>query len=128
MAQAVEVEGLADLRKALRGLDKGALREVQKVTKSAAQLVATEAAGLAPHRSGRLSQSIKAATSGNAGIVRSQLPYAKVHEYGGTIRPAGSPITILRSEFIGRAQDRKASEVADLLARRFADLAARNGW
>lgn len=109
-------------------MDRGALREVQAITKAAALLVAAEAKGLAPHRSGRLAASIKGTTSGNSGVVKSDLPYAKVHEYGGTIRPRGTAINIKRSEYVGRAQDHKQAQVAALLARRFDDLAARNGW
>lgn len=128
MAKAVRVDGLKELRKSLRAVDKGALREVQEVTKRAAGIVAAEARTLAPRRSGKLQASIRGTTAGNSGVVRSPLPYAKVHEYGGTIRPKGTDIRINRSEFVTRALDRKEDAVLNELARGFDDLTRRHGW
>lgn len=128
MVGRVEVKGLKELRRSLRGVDRGALREVQKVTKAGAQIVATEAKRNAPRRTGQLAGSLKATTQRTAGIVRSPLPYAKVHEYGGTIRPRGVPITIKRSAYVGRALDAKAEEVGRALAEGFDRLARANGW
>lgn len=128
MAREVRVEGLNDLRKALRATDKAALREVQAVTKVAAEIVAVQARANAPRRSGALAGSIRATTSGNKGIVRSKLPYAKVQEYGGVIRPRGAAITIKRSAFVGRALDAKQEAVQAALAAGFDAVARRNGW
>ncbi len=125
---AVRVDGLQDLRKSLRAVDKGALKEVQAVTKAAAELVAVEARSLAPRRSGKLASSIRATTSGARGIVRSPLPYAAVHHWGGTISPRGTPITIKRTEYITKAAERKQAMVLEALARGFDGLVRRNGW
>jgi phage gpG-like protein len=128
MAGPVVVGGIGDLRRSLRATDRDGLKAVQAVTKAAAQLVATDARQRAPRRTGALADSIRATTSGNSGIVRSPLPYAKVHEYGGTIRPRGVPITIKRSAFVASALDDKAEEVGKALAAGFDALAVRRGW
>lgn len=124
----VEVKGLKELRASVRHMDRATLRLIQGVTRAGAQVVATEARGLAPRRTGRLGSSIVASTQGTSGIVRSPLPYAKVHEYGGTIHPRGVPITIQRSSYVGRALDAKAEEVGRTLAEGFDRLARANGW
>ena len=128
MADAIRVEGLANLRKNLRNTDKDALKMVQGVVAGAAKIVAADASTLAPRRSGRLAGSIRGTTSGNKGLVRSRLPYAKVHEYGGTISPRGTPITIARSAFVTRAIERKESAVTRALEVGFEQVARRNGW
>lgn len=129
MTRRVEVQGLKALRASLRAVDRGALREVQKVTKAAAQIVAAEAGRNAPRgRTGNLAASLRGTTQGTAGIVRSPLPYAKVHEWGGTIRPRGVPITIKRSAYVSRALDSKAEQVGKALADGFDRLARTNGW
>lgn len=115
-------------RKAVRGTDRGALRMVQAVTKSAAQIVASDARTLAPRRTGALAGSITATTAGHAGIVKSNVPYAAVHEWGGTIRPRGTPFHIKRSEYVGRAQDRNADKVRHALETGFSAVAQSNGW
>ena len=125
---AVQVEGLAALRKGLRGVDKDALKAVQAVTKTAAGIVAVEASRLAPRQTGALAASIKGTTSGNKGVVRSPLPYANVVNWGGTISPRGTPVTFKRADFIGRAMDAKGDEVQAALEQGFDALARRNGW
>lgn len=115
-------------RKSVRDTDRGAMRMVQAVTKSAAQIVASDARTLAPRRTGALAESITATTAGHAGIVKSTLPYAAVHEWGGTIRPRGTPVHIKRSEYVGRAQDRNADKVRHALETGFAAVARSNGW
>jgi len=125
---AVKVDNLQPLRKALRAVDKDALRDVQTVTKRAAEVVAVEARSRAPRRTGRLAGSIRATTSGARGIVRSPLPYAPVHEYGGTIEPRGTPIRIKRREYITGALEEKQDQVRDELARGFNEVARRHGF
>jgi len=126
MAGAIRVEGLQKFRRSLRATDRDAAKAVQAVTKRAAGLVADEARSLAPRRSGRLAASIRATTAGAKGVVRSPLPYAKVHEYGGTIRPKGTPIMIKRSLYVHRAMDRKADDVLNELARGFERVVQRD--
>lgn len=128
MADAIRVEGLADLRKSLRQVDRDSLKVVQAVTRGAAQMVAADARSRAPRRSGALQASIKGTTSGNKGIVRSTLPYARVHEWGGQISPKGAPITIERSRFVGKALESKSDEVMRALEVGFDQAARRAGW
>ena len=124
----VAVEGLAQLRTSLRAIDRDALKEVQSVTKRAAEIVAVQSRTNAPHKTGKLSASIKARTSGNKGIVGSKLPYAKVHEFGGTIAPKGAPITIKASRYIDRALESKSDEVARELETGLDQVLTRHGW
>lgn len=111
---------------------------LQAVTKGAAEIVAKDARARAPRGSRaipsvrnphvRLADSIKATTAGHAGIVKSDLPYAKVQEYGGTIRPKGAPVQIKRREFVSRALESKQQAVGVALERGFDAVLRRNGW
>lgn len=135
---AVRVEGLEEYRRSLRGTDRGALRMLQAVTRGAAEIVARDARTRAPRGTRpipsrrvpgvRLADSIKATTAGHAGVVKSDLPYAKVQEYGGTIRPKGSPVVIRRREFVTRALEAKQEAVGVALERGFDAVLRRNGW
>lgn len=138
MGAVVEVRGLQKFRSHLRATDRDALKEVQGITKMAAELVAVTARTRAPRGTRpipdnrkphvRLTGSIKATTSGSAGIVRSALPYAKVQEYGGTIAPRGHTITIEPTHYVTSALHDRSAEVGRLLTVGFAAVAKRNGW
>jgi hypothetical protein len=128
MADAVRVEGLADLRRDLKRLAPDVLPEIRGALKDAADLVASKARANAPRASGALAASIRSGTAGNAGVVRSRLPYAKVHEYGGTIRPRGAPITIHRAQFVGRALTSTEDRIVESLADSINAVASRHGW
>lgn len=125
---AVRIDGLREFRSVLRRTDREALKEVQGVLKDAVGIVATEAAALAPRRTGTLAGSIRPYTSGNKAGVRSRLPYSGVVHWGGTISPRGVPITFKRTEFITRAMDRKSDAVLARLAVGFDGAARRSGW
>lgn len=126
---AIRVDNLDTVRRDLRTIgDREALKAVQAVTKSAAEIVAVQARSLAPRRTGALASSIVATTSGNKGIVRSPLPYAAVVHWGGTIHPRGAPITFKRTEFIYRAFDQTADQVAQRLADGFDDVFRTHGF
>lgn len=117
MADAVRVDGLQPLRKALRNFDREALRDVQKVTRSAAQIVADEAGRLAPRGTRpippsrrprlRLHQSYRATTSGSKGIVRSRLPHAPIVEY----RRTGTPAQMRNVRPVGRAIENRRDDI-----------------
>lgn len=124
----VEVKGLRDLRRDARRLGPDYLKEIQRVIKGAAEIVAREAATLAPRKTGRLAESIRGTTSGDKGIVRSPLPYAPVHEYGGSISPRGTKIQIRESGFVRRAIENKQDAIVDALGDGLEDAARRNGW
>lgn len=124
----VHVEGLRALRRDIRKMQPDTVRELRKVIKDAAQIVAEEARTRAPVRTGRLAGSIRATTSGDKGIVRSPLPYAAVHEFGGTIRPKGAPIAIRGSHMVYGALDNKRDAVIDALGDGIENAARHNGW
>jgi phage gpG-like protein len=133
MASVTHIDGITDLRRSLRVMgDRGTLALVQGVTRGAAEIVARDARTLVANRSGRgtgkLAGSIRGTTSGSSGIVRSPLPYAGVQEYGGTIRPKGSPVEIRPQAFVSRAADRNQEKVARALSEGFDALARANGW
>lgn len=125
---AVKVNGLAELRRDLRRLEPATLKEIQRTLKGAADVVAREAALLAPRRTGALAASYKPYTRGNRAGVRSNLPYAAVHEYGGTISPRGADILIRRSEPITRAVERQADTVVREIGDGIERAALQSGW
>lgn len=105
-----------------------AVKEVRGVIKDAAQIVATRAGQRSPRRTGRLAGSFRATTSGDKGVVRSRLPYAGVHEFGGVIRPKGAPIQIRASRMVYGAMDEERDRVAEALGDGIDRAARRNGW
>lgn len=125
---AVQAKGLAELRRDLRRLNPEALKEIREALKDAAGLAARTASGLAPVRSGALSRSYQPFTRGNIAGVRSNLPYAGVVEFGGTIRPRGTPITIRRYEPIQRAVEQQRDQIVESLGDGIEDAARRTGW
>lgn len=89
---------IPELRRFMRNLRK-IEPEVAKATnrrfRAAAGKVANDAAGRAPKRSGRLARSIKPSVSTRTGAaVRSPLPYAAIHEYGGRHRVHGKNVWV----------------------------------
>lgn len=116
---AVRVEGLSALNRDLGRINK----DLQKASKAKLRLVAKQvrgtARGFAPRKTGRLAGSLRYSATAKGARVTSSLDYAPVHEYGGTISPAGGEIHIRRSRFVGRAvkqdADRIEHEIADLL-------------
>jgi hypothetical protein len=125
---AVRVEGLADLRRDLRKMQPAALKEIRDVLKHSAEIVAVEARARAPRLTGKLAASIRPGTAGNSAVVRSRLPYAVVHEFGGTIRPRGAPIRIKRREMVTGALAHRQDAIVRALADGIDRAAARNGW
>lgn len=89
---AVRVEGLAELRRALGGIDKALPKKLAKQLKAVGEKVAANARGRMPSRSGRARGSVKAGTSGNAAHVqggKKTVPYFGWLDFGGTLKPTG---------------------------------------
>lgn len=124
----VSIEGLADLRRDFRAIGAGLNRELNAELREAAAIASRDAASLAPRRTGRLAASYKPFARGNAIGVRSRLPYAAVHEWGGTIRPRGVPIDIRRSAPVSQAVERNADRIVEELGDRIEGLARRHGF
>lgn len=103
-------------------------KALQRELKEVVGKVAAEAALLAPRRTGALAESYKAYTRGNVAGVRSALPYAGVIEFGGTISPRGTPITIQRSAPITRAVQRQTDSIVEHVGDAIDTAARRAGW
>lgn len=125
---AVKVNGLAELRRDLRRLQPETAKQIQRVLKDAAGVIAHEAALLAPRKTGALAESYRPFTRGNRAGVRSRLEYAAVHEYGGTISPRGVDILIKRSEPVTRAVERETDTIVRELAAGMEIAAQNSGW
>jgi len=128
MADAIKVPDLYKMRRAMRAVGKDALREVQGVTKRAAEVVAVQAGRNQPRgtrplsdsyrgRKQRLADSYRASTSGARGLVRSKLLHGPIEEYR-----RGGP------HAVNRALDAKQDEIADDLERSFDELMRRHGF
>lgn len=106
---ALRVQGLGDLRRVLRKANRdldygvtGGMRETAKSVRARARANAPEGPARDPHR-GDLKRSLRYSVTTRRASVYSNLVYAPVHEWGGTIRPRGAPIEIPRRRFVGRA-------------------------
>jgi phage gpG-like protein len=128
MDDAVRIEGLAELRRDLRKMQPDTLKEMRSELKAAAVIVAVASRPLAARRSGTLAASFRPGTAGNTAFVRSRLPYAAVHEFGGTIRPKGAPITIKAQPAPTRALEAATDRIVDSIGDGIERVAGRNGW
>ncbi len=113
-----DLQGLAaDLESFQLGLG----REVTKMKRDAAEIVASQARKNARVDTGELRDSI----SGQARGVVSNVPQGPVWEFGGTIRPRGYPIRIPRSEMATRAGQTEVGRVENMMAREAERLLSR---
>ena len=122
MPDAIEVEGLKELSRDLKKLDKELLKELKAVNKDAAEVVATEARVLVPVRSGRLKSSIKASGTQAAGLVRAGkagVPYTKVIHFGWARH------NIKPQPFLYEALDKRKSEVYERYEKQVNELVER---
>lgn len=103
----IEVEGLRDLRRALKQME-GGLGDLKAANREAAEIVADGAQRFVPRRSGALAASIRAAGQASAGVVRAgfrSVPYA------GPIHFGWAAHSIAPNPFIYDALDARAGEV-----------------
>lgn len=129
MADAVRVEGLADLRRDLRKLEHlEERREVTRALKGGAKVTATAARPFVRSRSGKLAGSYRAGAAGNTAFVRSRLPYAAIQEFGGTIRPKGAPITIRPQKAVTRALASKEDTIVQKVSDALDQVFRAAGW
>ena len=95
MATQVRVEGLAQLRSALRRAERlDDLTELRLAMKAAADVVAQDARGRVPARSGRARGSIRAVSGGNKAFVvggRASVPYYGWLDFGSRTPRSGNP-------------------------------------
>lgn len=96
----LRVEGLAKLRRDLRAIDKDLGKSLTDHLRDLAKEVRDEARSRAPVKTGALQRSIKHSVRARGASIYSNTPYAGVQEWGGTIRPKGTPIEIQGRHFI----------------------------
>lgn len=119
MQAPIKVEGLKELQRTLGRLSKDAQKEVRAVNKSAAQIVADEAASRAPVRTGRLKRSIRALGQSRGATVKAggaRVPYAGWIEFGGRIPRAVRPF-IREGRFLFPALERNRRRIEQMYLR-----------
>lgn len=124
----VEIENGREFLRELGRIDPNFQRELKDAIREGTGKVAVTAGARAPRDSGALAHSIRPYVSGVRASVGSTLPYAGVHEFGGSISPRGVPISIKASGFVGRAIDDHADEIVEDIADGFDRAAYRAGW
>lgn len=123
---AIEVQGLKDLRRDLRKVDKEAVKELRITIRDASRIVAKEASTLAPSRTGALAGAYRGTTSGTKGIVRNRLLYSRFIEFG--FHPGGGSRLVPGQEPIGRALENREQDVIEALGDGIDKAAKRSGW
>ena len=106
----VQISGLNKLVRALNKLDDEARDDFKAAGKAAATVVVGEAKRTVPYRTGRLSDTIRAANIARGGRVyagRARVPYAGPIHFGWGRR------NIAPNPFLYRAADRRVTEVMD---------------
>lgn len=84
----VEVEGLKELRKALKQVDANFPKALQRANKRAAEIVAARARSKVPVRSGRAASTMRATATQTYGAVKfggAKAPYAAWLDFGGRV-------------------------------------------
>lgn len=124
----IHVEGLAELRKALRTVEHQSPREVGKALKSGVRPAAERGQQLARKgKTHKLERSIRPGVSGVKGFIRSTLIYAGVHEYGGRVGRHRS-IRITPSLAMNRAVDESIPDIVERIGDELERLAERQGF
>lgn len=130
---AVNVNGLDELVRAFRKMDRETARAVQRRLREAADVVAEEAKSVAEaqglHRTGRLVRSIRPFYSGTtagvrAGATNRGYPYPARYEYGGR----GTGEGVGPRAFLAPALERKRDEVEQRLEQMIDDVADAGGF
>lgn len=109
MPRQVEVEGIKQLSRQLKALDRDLLQELKDINKEAADDVATAAKGLVPVLSGKLQGSIAASGLQSSSVVKA----GKGLEYGGVIHFGWARHNIEPVPFLYDALDERRDEVLE---------------
>ena len=83
---------------------------------------------MAPVRTGALAKSLKVSVTTRGASIYSNLPYAPVVHWGGRIMPRGVAIDFKRTEFISKAAERHADQLAKNISDSVERAALRAGW
>lgn len=122
-ATGITTQGVRDLQRDLRAIDKALPRELNKGLRDALKdTVVPRAQADAPVRTGRLRASIKAGGTGSKLYVRSPLPYAGPIHWGWPAR------NIRANPFIQRAVEDRLDDVVDAMGDAVEELARRHGF
>ena len=132
----IQTEGLNQLNRSLGKIDKDLKRSSLRHLRDTAGDVARTAGSLAPkgkrplppNRKVRLADSFKGAANQRGASVVSHLPQAPVFEYGGTIAPKGTPITINRTQMVGKAVQKDARRIEEEVGNLLDRIARSNGF
>lgn len=131
----VRVEGLKELRRDLRLIEKDLPRDLGRTMKTAVEPVASKAAGLAPVLTGRLARSVKPSAQGTNAAIRSRLPYANVIAWGGTTGRGHKPgaagsgsVKVKASRFPEKAAEAEAETFLQRLADGIDGLLTKHGF
>jgi hypothetical protein len=117
----VKVTGLKELSKSCKAVSKDLNKELLKVGKDSAELVADTGRTLAPKRTGRLAGQVKpGSTASGAYVAVRGLIYAPVIHFGWA-RHNISP-----NPFLYHALDQRRSDVVEKYERQVAELIERN--
>lgn len=134
--QAVAVEGLAELRKALGQIDKQLPKDLRKRLKVVADEVADDARRRVPVKTGRARASVKSGVSGNRAYVqegKAEVAYMGWLDFGGTLKPVGGrKNTIVRARpkggrFLYPAVAAKKDRIVEGATQAFEDTARQLG-
>lgn len=124
----VKVDGLAKLRRDLKAIDKDLGKAFTDHLRDIAREIRDDARSRAPRKTGALQRSIKHSVRARGASVYSDLDYAAVHEWGGTIRPRGAPIEIRGRHYIYSAVDENIKHIEEELERSLDVIADRHGF
>lgn len=127
----IDTRGIKDLVRDLRRLDRrlalAFTAELRDIGNEVRDKVRTSTQR--PFRTGALRRSVKTSVRGAQVSLYSTLPQSGVWEWGGTIRPRGSPIVIPETEFVrreivagARGVEERMGEILDQAASRYAQF------
>lgn len=125
---AVHVKGLAEFRRDVKRVDAEVNKQLARDLREGAQETLEEGRAVAPRLTGKLAGSLRLSVTTRQVAIYSNLPYAGLLHWGGTIRPRGVPITFKRTEFLSDPVERNADKIAERVAESVEDAARATGW
>lgn len=123
MTPRIEVDGVKEVRRALRKVEDGAT-DLKAAHAEAAKDVAETARGIVPRQSGTLAASIRSTGQAGQGVVRAgraAVPYAGPIHFGWATR------NIAPNPFLYEAADQRAEEVTERFLTALNELAQQAG-
>lgn len=125
----VQVRGLSQLNRSLGRIDKDlrreSLRHIREVARKARDTARDK---YTPKLTSELAKSLRYSASNRGATLSSKLAQAGVHEWGGTIRPRGTPITIQRSRMLGQGIQDHTEDIDNQLKSILDRIAATEGF